>query len=428
VKLRLALFAFSVAFLAACSSPAVVVEQDARVAFAGSTDQYVVITVHNRQALMPRAGSTSRDYDSPASYNLSPSARSELRALASAHRLREVDGWPIVPLGVHCAVFQLPSDVAPAEALRQLSRDRRVESVQPLNAFSTMSANNDPYRGLQRNLDAMQIEQAHAWSRGEKTRVAVIDTGIDAAHPDLKGRIAVQRNLVDAGATPPERHGTAVAGVIAALDDNREGIVGIAPAASLLGLKACWPQTADGATSVCNTFTLAKALAAAVEEHSDIVNLSLAGPADPLLQRLVEYGAKRGVIYVGALPSAAPGFPCNIASVICVGSAGHPDPTPQLFAPGAEVLTLLPQGRYDFLSGSSLAAASVSASIALLRSKDPDITAGDARRLLSSTATQSAGVDGAPSINACAALAKMLGLGGCRAEQMRVSPLARERQ
>ena len=162
MRVRLACLALSVAWLAACSTPAVVVEQDARVAFAGSSDQYVVITVHNHQAQMPRAGSTLRDYDSTAKYSISPSARKELRALASAHRLREVDGWPIVALGVHCAVFQLPADVAPAEALRLLSRDRRVESVQPLNAFSTMSTNNDPYRGLQRNLDAMQIEQAHA--------------------------------------------------------------------------------------------------------------------------------------------------------------------------------------------------------------------------------------------------------------------------
>jgi len=403
-------------WLTACSTSAPV-PQDARVAFAGASDQYVVITVHNRQALVPRAGSTLRDYDSTATYGVSPVARKELRALAIAHRLREVDGWPIAALGVHCAVFQLPPDVAPAEALRQLSRDRRIESVQPLNAFQTMSMNNDPYRGLQRNLDAMQIDQAHTWSRGEQTRIAIVDTGIDATHPDLAGRVIMQRNLVDGAPTPAERHGTAVAGVIAALDNNRVGIVGVAPGASLLGLKACWSQSSDGATaSVCNTFTLAKALAAAVEADSDIVNLSLAGPADPLLERLVNYGAKRGVIYVGALPPAATGFPCNIASVICVGSAGDPNPIPQLFAPGIEVLTLLPQGRYDFLTGSSFAAASVSASIALLLAKDRHVTADTARRLLSSTATGTTGVDTAASINACAALTKLLGQGECTRE------------
>ena len=405
---RLMIVAAILVLLSACSSTQTAV--DARTAFDQSTERYVVITVHNRPASLPRAGSTVRDYDSPSTYGLSPSARSDLRALARAHRLREVDGWPILALGVHCAVFELPHDVAPSEALRQLVRDRRVESVQPLNSFATMSVNNDPYRGLQRNLDVMQVEQAHALSRGEKTRIAVVDTGIDARHPDLVGRVASQRNLVSSEPMPAERHGTAVAGVIAALDNNREGIVGVAPAASLIGLKACWPSPSDTSASVCNTFTLAKALAAALDEHSDIVNLSLAGPSDPLLARLVEYGAKRGVIYVGALASAAPGFPCDVTSVICVGSAGDATASPQLFAPGSEVLTLAPDRRYDFLSGSSLAAASVSATIALLHSKQPDLTATQARTLLSSTAAPS---DVSPSINACAALAKLLGRSGC---------------
>jgi len=405
---RFAVLALLAVLLSACSNTRSTT--DARTAFAQAADRYVVITVHNRPASVPRAGSTVRGYDSTATYGLSPIARQELRALAQAHRLREVDGWPIAALGVHCAVFELPADMAASEALRLLSRDRRVESVQPLNAFATMSTNNDPYRGLQRNLDTMQIEQAHAWSRGEKTRIAVIDTGIDVQHPDLLGRVVAERNLVNDATMPPERHGTAVAGVIAALDNNREGIVGVAPGSSLVALKACWPNAKDTSASVCNTFTLAKALAAALDEHSDIVNMSLAGPPDPLLARIVEYGAKRGVIYVGALPTADAGFPCDVAQVICVGSAGQADATPQLFAPGGEILTLVPDRRYDFLSGSSLAAASVSASIALLRSKQPNLTSEQARTLLSSTAALS---DAGPSINACAALAKLLGRGEC---------------
>jgi subtilisin family serine protease len=397
--------------VAGCASQAPI-SPDASTVFAGSVDQFVVITVHNREPLVARAGSTLRDYDSPANYTVSPGARKQLRALASAHRLRQVDAWPIAALGVHCAVFQLPGDVAPLDALRQLERDRRVESVQPLNSFSTLSTNNDPYRALQRNLETMQIEEAHAWSRGENVRVAVIDTGIDAAHPDLAGRVVLQKNLVDANAaTPAEQHGTAIAGVIAALDNNREGIAGVAPAASLLGLKACWPQAASSG-SVCNTFTLAKALVAAVDADSDVVNLSLAGPADPLLQRLVDVGVKRGIIYVGALPTSAPGFPCNVASVICVGTAGDLNSTPQLFAPGIDILTLIPAGRYDFLSGSSLAAASVSASVALLRSRAPDLTAAMARRLLSPP-FRAAANDGGVSINACEALSRLLGKQGC---------------
>jgi subtilisin family serine protease len=115
--------------------------------------------------------------------------------------------------------------------------------------------------------------------------------------------------------------------------------------------------------------TLAKALAAAVEAHMDIVNLSLAGPADPLLTRLVEVGLRRGIVFVGATPRNTEdnGFPTAIPGVIGVDAAGtRASADSVLFAPGSEVLTLVPDGRYDFLSGSSLAAASVSGGVALL--------------------------------------------------------------
>jgi subtilisin family serine protease len=201
--------------------------------------------------------------------------------------------------------------------------------------------------------------------------------------------------------------------VIAAIDNNREGIAGIAPAASIVGLKACWEQEGDAsAAAVCNTFTLAKALVAALDANSDVVNLSLGGPPDPLLQRLVDHGARRGVIYVGALSSER-GFPCNLATVICVGSAGRWSDGPQLFAPGQEVLTLTPGGRYDFLSGSSLAAASVSASVALLRARQPDLTAEMALRLLAPTA-QPVANHVAPSIDVCDALAQLLQKAKCQ--------------
>ncbi len=80
-----------------------------------------------------------------------------------------------------------------------------------------------------RSIDAAAAQQ---WSRGERVRVAVIDTGVDAAHPDFGGRVVVQRNFVDADARRfgQDRHGTAVAGIISAAANNKLGIVGVAPA------------------------------------------------------------------------------------------------------------------------------------------------------------------------------------------------------
>src|SRR5262249_45899039 len=157
---------------------------------------------------------------------------------------------------------------------------------------------------------------------GNGVRVAVIDTGVDAHHPDLAGQIAKQENFVDSApaTTSTDRHGTAVAGIIAAVGNNHQGIVGVAPGARLYSLKACWPEQPNGARAVCNTLTLAKALAAAIDVRAAVVNLSLAGPGDPLLARLVDFGAQRGMLFVGAMPpdSSPRGFPTDIPAVIKV--------------------------------------------------------------------------------------------------------------
>lgn len=383
-------------------------------------DRLIVVTLRNPPApAIPRPGSTVRGYDGLSSYAASPAARAAARALAEAHELREIAAWPIGLLGVHCLVFELPPGVRRDQVIERLRRDRRVESVQAYQSFHTLSTrSNDPYRGLQRNLDLLDVAGAHRWSRGEGIRIAVIDTGVDARHPDLTGRIARQENFVDGPAVAAaDRHGTAVAGVIAAVENNREGIVGIAPQARLYSLRACWPQPQDAGAALCSTLTLAKALAAAVESHMEIVNLSLSGPDDALLTRLVQVGLSRGIVFVGAMPPSGGGggFPTGVEGVIGVGASGSLGPADaSLFAPGSEILTLVPEGRYDFQSGSSLAAASVSGGIALLLARDRKLRGEDVRRLLArSSRLVSTGQGEAPSVNLCNALAELIEQHGC---------------
>jgi subtilase family protein len=382
-------------------------------------ERLVVVTLRNPDApVIPRAGSTVRGYEGPASYTASPAARADARALARTHELREIAAWPIGLLGVHCLVFELPAGARRDEVIEQLRRDRRVESAQAYQSFHTLSARpNDPYRGLQRNLDLLNVPGAHRWSRGEGVRIAVIDTGVDARHPDLAGRVARQENFVDGPpAAAADRHGTAVAGVIAAVENNREGIIGIAPQARLYSLRACWPQPEDAGAALCSTLTLAKAIAAAVESHMEIVNLSLSGPDDALLTRLVQVGLRRGVVFVGAAPSSGNGgFPTGIDGVIGVGASGSGSPADaSLFAPGSEILTLVPDGRYDFQSGSSLAAASVSAGIALLLARDRNLRGEHVRQLLArSSRMVSTGQGEVPSVNLCAALAELIEQHSC---------------
>ena len=148
-----------------------------------------------------------------------------------------------------------------------------------------------------------------------------------------------------------------------------------------------------------------------------IVNLSLGGPADPLLTRIVEVGIKRGIVFVGATPPTRPleNFPTNIRGVIAANASGAAiaaDATvfAAVQAPAREVLTLAPGGRYDFMSGSSLAAASVTGGIALMLARQPKLGAEAARRLLVHSMREVALTTGEKEVvvDVCAAVSKLV--------------------
>lgn len=383
-------------------------------------DRLVVLAVDNdAPASPPRPASTRPGYFG-ASYVASDAARASMRALAGEYGLAEVAAWPIAVLKVHCAVLRVPEGSSRGELLRRLAADRRVRIAQPLNRFASRAAAtyNDPYLDLQRGFRSIDAADAQQWSRGSRVRVAVIDTGIDARHPDFGGRVVVQRNFVDRDAArfAQDRHGTAVAGVISAAANNSLGIVGVAPEVQVIALKACWESDARGDGARCNSLTLAQALAAAIEEQARIVNLSLAGPRDPLLNALVAAGRARGIVYVGAAPASDPqdGFPAGTPGVIAVDMAESADARAGILrAPGQEVVTLVPGGHYDFLSGPSLATAHVSGAVALLLARDRRLDRDAVYGLLARSGGRGGVAEGGASINACAALAALLGRTPC---------------
>ncbi len=210
---------------------------------------------------------------------------------------------------------------------------------------------NDPLYDLQSNLTTLGVARAHARTQGAGLKVALIDTAVDVNHPDLRGRIVRSHSYLPEG-TPVAgslRHGTAMAGIIAAVANNHLGIVGIAPQAQIEVFAACWQQAPDADAASCNTFTLAQALAGAIASGAPLVNLSIAGPRDALLTALVQHGLGKGMTFVGAFPADEPGFPTAIDGVIAAGSTAQLLPARGAFAaPGEHVMTLRPQGQYDF--------------------------------------------------------------------------------
>jgi Subtilase family len=391
-----------------------------------SPDRFIIAAVDNEPAgFEARAGSSPRGYDGVVSYGPSQVARRTMRSLENEYGVHEVSAWPIAPLHMHCAVLEVPAGVNRDTLLAAMAHDERIKLAQPLQSFATRTEGyNDPYVELQRGFQQMDVAGAHPWSRGEGVKVAIIDTGADTEHVDLRANVAAAVNFVDSDAKQfqRDRHGTEVAGVIAAVANNGEGIVGIAPSARLVLLKACWQVQADADAARCNSFTLARALVAALDAHAQIVNLSLAGPPDPLLSGLIREGLRRGVLFVGAAPhdtgEGGEGL-LHQPGVIEVASAGNqPELNSVLYAPGREILTLLPGGHYDFASGDSIATAQVSGVLALLLAKKSALSAADAYRLLRNTSARPSDPSAHPSddgaqVDACAAVVSLVGQGSC---------------
>jgi subtilisin family serine protease len=389
-------------------------------------ERYIIAAVSNDPvAFMAHAGSTPRGYDTVSSYGPTQQARQVLSQLEVEYSLREVSAWPIESLHMHCAVLEIPAGADRDALLRKLSQDHRIALTQAVQTFAMRTdakdgdSYNDPYVGLQRGFLEMDVAEAHPLSRGEGVKVALIDTGVDVNHPDLRGSIEAASNFVDADDLQfrRDRHGTEMAGVIAAVANNREGIVGIAPGARLLVYKACWQERAGADAAHCNSFTLAKALSAAFDAHAQIINMSLAGPDDPLLDDLIRVGLHRGVLIVGAAAADAQvGGLLHQPGVIEVASADAPGAiNSALLAPGNEILTLLPGGHYDFASGASIATAQVSGVVALMLAKSPSLSAASAYQLLRDTSGSASADATQKRVNACAALVTLVHRGLCRA-------------
>ena len=301
-------------------------------------------------------------------------ARRRLAAgIARRNGLKLVDGWPMPLIGVDCYVMRVPDGMAVDAAIAQVSKEPGVAWSQALQTYQARgspvgTALNDPLFPAEPAAKAWRLADLHRIATGRGISIAIIDSKIDVAHPDLAGQFIANADFVDPRAGRSEAHGTGVAGIVGAKAGNGIGIAGIAPDARMMALRACW-QTAAGPT-LCNSLSLARALQFAIDRNAEVINLSLAGPADPLLARLIAIAISRNVSVVAAFDPSLPqgGFPASLPGVIAVADESLRSlPARVYVAPGRDVPTTQPGGKWYLVNGSSYAVAHVSGLIALMR-------------------------------------------------------------
>lgn len=326
--------------------------------------------------------------------------RERVLALSERHELRLVEDYPLPPLQLHVFVVETSEPHKLDELIALIRREPGVRAVQRVNLYRTQADQGsgspaDPLAALQA-FTPQEIDELHALATGRDVTVAIIDTGLDVDHEDLQGAALAQRDFVDMPAAAPEVHATAVAGVLLARPDNGVGIKGLAPDAKVVVLRACWQPYASQ-PAYCSSSTLARALSEALALDADIVNLSITGPMDPLLALLVEQLLARNVIVVAANRDTAEQgpFPSSLPGVIAATArplfAAYPGP---VYAPGRDVISLLPGNRYGLHDGSSISAAHVSAIAGLFRQLNPDITAAQFDALLRGQGIEADGIAG----------------------------------
>ncbi|WP_264739222.1 S8 family peptidase [Cytobacillus firmus] len=230
------------------------------------------------------------------------------------------------------------------------------------------------------------IQAPNIWNetKGKGIKIAVLDTGCDLSHPDLKDRITGGRNFTDDDNSDPNifkdynGHGTHVAGTIAA-HENDAGVIGVAPEADLLIVKVLNKDGSGQYEWIINGIHYA------IEQNADIISMSLGGPADvPELHDAIKAAVKKNILVVCAAGNEGDGddstdefaYPGCYNEVISVGAINLERDSSEftnshneidLVAPGEEILSTFLNGKYATLSGTSMAAPHVSGALALIK-------------------------------------------------------------
>ncbi|WP_425835972.1 type VII secretion-associated serine protease mycosin [Streptomyces fractus] len=276
------------------------------------------------------------------------------------------------------------------------------------------AAHADSVRAQQWGLTALHTDEAWKTTRGKGVTVAVLDTGVDDKHPDLKGSVLPGKDLIGFGAErgdrPWARHGTAIAGIIAGHGhgkDDADGVMGVAPQARILPVRVILedgdPARAKARETRGNA--LADGIRWATDHGADVINLSLgddSNTAHPEASEdsAVQYALKKGVSVVASAgnggeqgdrasyPAAYPGV-ITATAVDATGTRASFSTRrwyASVAAPGRGIVTADPDRKYYSAWGTSAASAFVSGAVALVRGAHPGLSPAQIKKLMEDTA------------------------------------------
>jgi subtilisin family serine protease len=241
-------------------------------------------------------------------------------------------------------------------------------------------------------VNKLQLGDVHKVATGRGVLVAVVDSAIDMNHPDLAGAFVEQYDAVGRRERP-HFHGTGMVGAIAA----HRKLLGIAPQARILAIQAFSSTTRQ--TPEATTKQILAGLDWAVRKGARVINMSFAGPYDPMLQLAMKNAHAKGVVLIAASgnlgPRSQPLYPAADPHVIAVTAVDENDqlfaqavrgPHVAVAAPGVDVMVPAPEDTYQLTTGTSVAAAHVSGVAALLIERHPNVDAATILEVLTSTA------------------------------------------
>ena len=317
----------------------------------------------------------------------------EADELARRHGLERISSQSFPLLGGTIGLFRIV-DRRPVDTVRrELAADGSVRSVQLNFRYFLQQQKKPAIEGdaAQYAVAQLRLPQAHALVRGMNVTIAVINSGVDVKHPELANSVADSFDALGSK-EGPHTHGTGIAGAIVA----HAKLMGSAPEARLIAIRA-FGAGSKGAEST--SYVILRGLDYAAEHGAQIINMSFAGPKDPLIERGIAATAARGILMVAASGNAGakspPLYPAANPNVIAVSGT---DAQEKLFAasnrgnhiaiaaPGADIFLPAPDEKYQITSGTSFSAAYVSGVAALMLERNPALKPGEVRAILTKTA------------------------------------------